>query len=652
MYENLNKPFKIRNLTIKNRITMSPMGIGFVYKPTGEITEAGHDYFVRRAKGGAGIIFMGAFGTDLNVDPDNPLAGNPMKDPESFVRSSRKLTDAAHACGTKLIAQATMGVGRNYPYFAGPSELPVHEMPEMTCHALTVDEIHEKERQMIEVAKLIKEGGYDGFELHALHWGYLLDEFATSYTNHRTDEYGGSLENRLRVCKELIEGIREACGEDFVITVRLGLKSYVKSIAKGSIDGSGEVGRTVEEAIETAKLLESWGLDAISADVGNYESFYYACPPMYVDQGFSLDLARQVKEAVNIPVLLGGRMSDPDIAEKAVAEGKIDGIVCGRPMLADEAFAEKVLTGNTRKIRPCIACNQGCYYRLLEEMKTGSCAVNPSVDYTDAQLPQKAECPKNILVVGGGVAGMEFARTVALRGHNVCLFEKTDKLGGNLLPAGNHAFKRDLHRLAAWYENELNDLGVKVTMNTEVNPNCLADLKPDVVILAAGSVPVIPKVEGVEKAVGCLEVLNGEKTVGKSVVVVGGGLVGCEIAYDFAKDGKDVTIVEGLGSILSGNVPYPNKMFLIDSFEKFGTKIMTGAMLKGVTEVGALVEKDGEILEIPADDVVISIGFKPVKSMAEEIRALGYEVIEIGDGEKVGNVMTSIWSAFDAAKEI
>ena len=163
---------------------------------------------------------------------------------------------------------------------------------------------------------------------------------------------------------------------------------------------------------------------------------------------------------------------------------------------------------------------------------------------------------------------------------------------------------------------------------------------------------MIPKVEGIEKAAGCLEVLNGEKKVGKSVVVVGGGLVGCEIAYDFAKDGKDVTIVEGLENILSGNVPYPNKMFLIDSFEKFGTKIMTGAMLKGVTDKGALVEKGGETIEVPADDVVISIGFRHVKSMAEEIRALGYKVIEIGDGEKVGNVMTSVWSAFDAATEI
>lgn len=545
-----------------------------------------------------------------------------------------------------------MGVGRNYPYFAGPSELPVHEMPEMTCHALTVDEIHEKERQMIEVAKLIQAGGYDGFELHALHWGYLLDEFATSYTNHRTDEYGGSLENRLRVCKELIDGIRAACGDGFVISVRLGLKSYVKGLAKGSIDGEGEVGRTIEEAVETAKLLESWGLDLISADVGNYESFYYACPPMYVEQGFALDLARQVKEAVGIPVVLGGRMSDPDIAEQAVAEGKIDGIVCGRPMVADETFASSILSGHPERARPCIACNQGCYYRLLEEMKTGSCAVNPSVDYTDATLPTEAAEKKNIIVVGGGVAGMEFARTAAKRGHRVCLYEKTDRLGGNLLPAGNHAFKRDLHRLAAWYERELKELGVTVRLNVEICPACISDLKPDVVVLAAGSVPVIPKVAGIDRAIGCLDVLNDKREIGNSVVVVGGGLVGYEIAYDFARNGKDVTIVEGLDKILTGNVPYPNRMFLIDSFEKLGTKIVTGAMLKGVTDKGAIVEKDGKLDEIAADDVVISIGFKPVPSMAEEIRALGYEVIEIGDGQKVGNVMTSIWSAFDAAKAI
>ncbi|MBQ9327540.1 MAG: FAD-dependent oxidoreductase, partial [Solobacterium sp.] len=288
----------------------------------------------------------------------------------------------------------------------------------------------------------------------------------------------------------------------------------------------------------------------------------------------------------------------------------------------------------------------------LEEFKTSSCAVNPSVDYRDEDLPKMAEVSRTILVVGGGVAGMEFARTVAKRGHHVSLYEKTDKLGGNLLPAGNHSFKKDLHRLAEWYERELSDVGVEIHKNTEVNPSCIAEVNPDVVVLATGSVPVVPRVNGVEKAVGCLDVLNDQKELGQSVVVVGGGLVGCEIAYDLAVKGKNVTIVEGLDQVLTGNVPYPNKMFLLDSFEKFGTKIITGAMLKEVTDQGAVVEKGGESIEIPADDVVISIGFKPGPSMAEEISALGYEVVEVGDGASVGNVMTSIWSAFDAAKVI
>ncbi len=652
MYENLNQPYTLGSLTIKNRISMSPMGVGFVYTPAGEITEAGKDYFERRAKGGTGLIFLGAFGTDLTVDPDNPLAGNPLKDPETFVKAAKELSDRCHKYGTKIIAQATMGVGRNYPYFYGPSELPVHEMPDMMCQALTVEQIHEKERQMIEVAKLFKEGGFDGFEIHALHWGYLLDEFATSYTNHRTDEYGGSLENRLRPCKELIEGIKKANGEDFAVTIRLGLKSYAKSVTKGSIDGSGEVGRTNEEAVESAKLFESWGLDGLSVDVGNYESFYYACPPMYVEQGFAIELAANVKKAVNIPVLLGGRMSDPDLAEQAVAEGKIDGIVCGRPMLADEDFANKVLSGKTEEIRPCIACNQGCLYRLLEAGQFASCAVNPSVGYSDAEMPKAAETPKNLVVVGGGVAGMEFARTAALRGHKVTILEKADKLGGNLIPAGQHEFKRDLHRLIRWYEGEMDRLGVTVCLNKAADPDMIKAMNPDAVALSVGSDPVVLKVEGAEKALNCIEVLNGEKTVGDRVIVVGGGLVGCELALDLEQQGKKVTIVEGLNDILNGEVPYPNKMYLKDSFELYETEILTGAMLKKVTDTGAVVEVGGEEKELTADSVIISVGFKPLPSMAEDLESMGIEVCEIGDGQKVGNVLTSIWSAFEEAKEI
>ena len=652
MCKSLNQSYQMGNTTINNRISMSPMGVGFIYKPTGEITAAGKDYFERRAKGGAGLIFLGAFGCDMWVDPDNPLAGNPLKDPENFLISCKELAERVHRYGTKIIAQCTMGVGRNYPYFYAPSELPVHEMPEMTAKALTVEQIKEKESYMIKVARLFKEAGLDGFEIHALHWGYLLDEFATSYTNHRTDEYGGSLENRLRICKELIEGIKAECGEDFLVTVRLGIKSYAKSINKGSIDGTGEVGRTTDEAAESARLLESWGLDGLSVDVGNYESFYYACPPMYVNQGFAIEMASKVKEAVSIPVLLGGRMSDPDMAERAVAEGKIDGIVVGRPMLADEEYAEKVLSGKSEKIRPCIACNQGCLYRLLEAGKTASCAVNPSVDLTNDNLPVKTETPKDILVIGGGIAGMESARTAALRGHNVTIYEKSNKLGGNLLPAGNHGFKQDLHRLNDWYIRECNELGVHICLEKEATPDSVKALAPDAVILAVGSSAVIPKVEGIEKTIGCLELLNGEKEVGQKVVVVGGGLVGCELALDLEMQGKDVTIIEGLDAILKGEVPYPNKMYLLDSFELYGTKILTNSMLSKVTDKGLIVTTNGEQKEIEADSVVISIGFKPNKSMAEEIRALDIETYEVGDGAAVGNVLTSVWSAFDVAKNI
>lgn len=649
-YEYLNKPMKLGSITLRNRFVVAPMGVGFIYNPDGEINEKGLEYFEQRAKGGFGLIYSGSFNSDSTVDLDNPLAANPLKNPSIFIKTSLELTRRLHIYGTKIIAQVTMGLGRNYPGYLAPSAVPVYNFPDMTSPVLTVEQIKEKERLMIEVAKLCKQGGYDGFEIHAMHWGYLLDEFAMSVTNHRTDEYGGSLENRIRIAKELILGIKEACGKDFVVTIRLGLKAFMKDFNEASFDGKEECGRDIDEAIEIAKLLESYGLDGLSVDTGVYDAFYYACPPMYVPSGFAIELAAKLKKEVNIPVMLGGRMNDIDLDEAAIRDGKIDAVVMGRPSLADPELPKKVETGLSERIRPCIACNQGCIYRLLEQGVDSYCAVNPEVGKNVDYLPHPALEKKNVIVVGGGVAGMEAARTLTRRGHKVSLYEKNMELGGNLIPAGAHEFKKDIHRLNAWYKQELERLHVEIHLGEQITVEQLIALKPDAVILATGSNPVVPKVEGIEKAAGCLEVLNGTVEPGDKVVIVGGGLVGCEIAYDLSMQGKDVIIVEGLEHILNGPVPSINKQFLTDAFKYYGTKVKTGTMLSKITDEGAYVVADGKTELLEADTVITAVGFKPAPSMARELYGHGIEVYEVGDGKQVGDIYTSIGSAFEVAR--
>ena len=651
-FKYLNSSLKLGKLELRNRFAVAPMGVGFIYSPNGEINEKGLEYYEKRAKGGFGLIFSGSFNSDLDVDVDNPLAANPLKNPMGFIKTSLELNRRMHIYNTKMIAQVTMGLGRNYPGYLAPSALPVYDYPELTSPEITVEQIHQKEKYMIEVAKLCKQGGYDGFEIHAMHWGYLLDQFSMSITNHRTDQYGGCLENRIRIAKELIQGIKEACGEDFIVTIRLGLKAFMKDFNQASFDGKEEHGRDIDEAIEIAKLLESYGLDGLSVDTGVYDSFYYACPPMYVPAGFAIELAGKLKNEVSIPVMLSGRMVDMTQNEKAIQEGKIDGVVLGRPSLADPDIPKKIEMGTLERIRPCIACNQGCMYRLLEQGVDSYCAVNPELGKSNDYLPHPTLEKKNVIIVGGGVAGMEAARTLTLRGHNATLYEKSNELGGNLIPAGIHSFKKEIHQLNEWYKNELDRLHVKYYLNTELTIEDILNKKPDTVILATGSTPIIPPIKGIENAMNCLDYLKNENHTNEHTIIVGGGLVGCEIAYDLLKENHKVTIIEGKESILNGPVPAINKKFLLDAFEYYHGNIITNAMVSQIDKNGVHYIKDDKEEFIEANTTIISVGFKSMPSMARNLYGKGIDVYEIGDGKQVGDIYTSIGSAYEIAREI
>ena len=569
--------------------------------------------------------------------------------------TATELNERAGAYGTKIFAQITMGLGRNYPNLPAPSSVHVFRHPGEVSPELTRDQIKSKIESVVKASKIAKDSGFSGVEVHSIHWGYLLDQFALSMMNHRTDEYGGSLENRLRAAKEILEGIKQECGSDFPVSMRLGLKTFVKGFEQASLTGEEEIGRTLEEGIEIAKLLESYGYDCLNVDTGIYDSFYYACPPMYMPKGYLVELAAKAKEAVNIPILAGGRMNEADIAEKAIRDGKIDAVVLGRAALADPEYPNKVLTGHTEKIRPCIACNQGCITRL-QQGKQPTCAVNPSAMREVRYALRPCVQPKKVVVVGGGVAGMEAARTAAMRGHKVSLYEKNESLGGNLIPGGSHSFKKEVRELNAWYQNELKALPVEVHTGENVTAGQLRNMDADVIILAAGSVPVMPKVPGIDdkKVIGCMEAFAHPEKVGQKVMVIGGGLVGCEMALEYAQDGKEVTVVEALPKILSAGIPspIPNGQMIPELFEHHHVAVLENHRLSAVEDGRVILESGGQKKAFDADSVVISVGFRPVPSMAQELQGCGAAVYEIGDGQKVSTILHAVWDGYEIGNNI
>lgn len=661
-YEHMLSPFNIGNLTVKNRFCLAPMGF-LPSAPDSVYTNEATEYFVERAKGGYGLLTVGAIWTDTHVDVIPQQAVNcPLTNPTAWVKQGYFMNDRIHAYGAKVFAQLATGNGRNASTMKSPSPAIAFNDPSVMCQELTVDDLKRKLEDYKKAAALVKNANYDGIEVHALHWGYLLDQFALSIVNKRTDEYGGCLENRLRFVMQLREAIKEVCGADYPVSIRMGLKSYLKGLGgrnshMGSLYGEDEVGRTVEEATEIVKLLESFGYNAISANAGVYESFYHACPPSYIPDGPVIDLAAYVKtnSGVKIPIMCGTRMDDFDMCEKAVVDGKIDAAVIGRPSLADPCIPKKLEMGQKESIRPCITCNQACI-GLGMAKGFASCAVNPAVRREAIYDLSKTEVSKKVIVIGGGVGGMETARVAATRGHKVTLYEATDRIGGNLITASQHAFKKNMAKLNTWYQRELGLLNVDIHLNTRVTPEDVIKEKPDAVVLAVGGTAIMPKISGHHKAVSCVDALLGKKEVGQKVVIVGGGMVGCELAYEYVLEKKDVTIVDAMDDILSVGsgdpIPIMNDMMLRDLFIYHKVNICTGHKIEAVTDDSAVVSSvaDGSETTIEADTVVMAVGFRSAPSIADDLRGNGFPVYEIKHPAGIGNVKDSVWAAYEIAR--
>ena len=661
-YQELFTPVKVGSITIKNRFAMAPMGPLGLADANGGWNQRGIDYYAERAKGGTGLIITGVTFFDQVVEKQDPsTVPNPLYKPVSFVKTSCEMTERVHAYGSKIFLQLSGGFGRvTIPTNVGdippiaPSPIP-HRWLDKTCREISREEIQAIVRQFGEAAYHAKRAGFDGVQIHAVHEGYLMDQFAISMFNQRTDEYGGPLENRLRFARETVEEIKKRCGEDFPVTLRFSVKSMIKDWRVGALPGEDfeEKGRDVAEGLEAARLLESYGYDALDTDVGTYDAWWWNHPPMYQEKGLYRKYCKMVKEVVSIPVFCAGRMDDPDMALEAIRSGVCDIIDLGRPLLADPDYCNKLRAGRCREIRPCISCQEGCMGRVAEYSLI-NCAVNPQAarERVTAYAPVLRQ--KKVLIVGGGVAGCEAARVLAIRGHLPVLYEKGSRLGGNLLPGGAPEFKEDDLALARWYADELARLRVPVYLNTVLTRSQILEQDFDALIIATGSTPKVFSLGDDDRVYTAAQVLLGEKDCGRETVVVGGGLVGCETALWLAQHGKKVTIVETLDGLMAANGPlcHANRDMLEALLPFQGVTVVTGAEVKcyrnGVLSLAAA----GRGREIPCDSVILAVGYREEDSLYRELEFDVPELYLLGDARKVSNIMYAIWDAFEVANHI
>ena len=505
-------------------------------------------------------------------------------------------------------------------------------------------------------ARRAQEAGIDAIEVHG---DRLLGSLCSRLMNFRHDEYGGSFENRYRFAAEVVKAIKESCGDDYPVSLRYSVESKMKGFCEGAMPGEDyvEVGRNMEESEKAAKYLQDMGYDMLNADNGTYDSWYWAHPPMYMPENCNLEDVAHIKKFVDIPVVCAGRM-DAATASEAIAEGKIDGVGVARQFLVDPEWITKIIEDRIEDIKPCICCHSGCFnfssskghantQDLMDTMGLARCALNPKTMQSKKYKIEKAKKQKNIAVIGGGIGGMEAAIVLAQRGHKVTLYEKTDKLGGVFIAAAAPSFKEKDRDLIAWYRREVTRYPIEIKFNTEVKN--IEALGADEVIIATGAVANKIPVPGADKAIEACEYLLGEKTVGENVVIVGGGLTGCEIAYDLFLQGKKPVIVEMLDDLITTpGVALANTSFLRDCFKTNKVPVYLETKTTEIRDNGVTVmDKNGKKTEIPCDNVILSVGYRPAP-VAEKSK----KVHVIGDACKVGNLRTVIWQAWDVAMKL
>ncbi len=680
-YEALFTPWKIGNVEIKNRIVLAPMGGTCIFgwcEPNHFDKEAA--YLLKQiADNNCGLIIPG-------IAPVKDIMGGAWLYQHKWKFDQlKKFMDEVHKTGAKLFIQMTAGFGRSMALSAmmtmlinnkvigtiakpimdpeylttAPSPLPNRWAEDITTKEMTKEQIEKIIYAFGETARLCKEAGVDGVEVHAVHEGYLLDQFTLPYTNFRTDEYGGSFENRYRFPVEIVKAIKASCGEDFPVSLRYSVVSKTKGFQSGAMPGEDfvEVGRTMEESEKAAKYLQDAGYDMLNCDNGTYDAWYWAHPPQYMPENCNLEDVAHIKKFVDIPVVCAGRMT-PAVGAKAIADGDIDAMAVGRQFLADPAWVTKLMEDKEEEIKPCICCHAACFdmakhgksacdQDLSDSMGMCRCAINPlSMQHKKYEI-KKTLRKKKVAIIGGGIGGMEAAIVLKKRGHEPVIYEKSDKLGGIFIAAAAPEFKSHDKKLIEWEKLQVQKLGIEVHLNTEVKS--LKDIKADEYIVATGAVAKSIPIPGIENAMEACDYLLEKKEVGDRVVIVGGGLTGCEIALDLFRKGKHPMIVEMQDDLMSvKNLCLANSSYLRDCFKTNNVPVYLNAQTK---QIGAdfvdIINEKGEPVKLSCDNIIVSVGYKSTP-LAEK----SSKVHLIGDCDKVGNLRTVIWGAWEVAEAI
>ena len=673
-------PWKIGNVEIKNRFVVCPMGGTslFGWMERHHFDKDAAQFFLNVAKHDAGLIIPG-------IAPiRNLMGGSWLYKAKGAFRKLKPYMQQIHETGAKLFVQLTAGFGRSFSIptmlvpmlknkflgallkpvidvsriCASPSKLPSRWAEGAYCRPLKKKEIEKMIQGFAKVAKLCKEAGVDGVEIHAVHEGYLLDQFTTTYTNQREDEYGGSFENRFRFPVAIVKAIKEACGQDYPVSLRYSVVSKTKGFCEGAMPGETykEVGRDMAESEKAAKYLQDAGYDMLNCDNGTYDAWYWAHPPAYMPNNCNLEDVEHIKKFVDIPVVCAGKMV-PEAGAKSVKEGKIDGVGFARQFLTDPEWITKLKEGREKDIMPCIHCHNGCFplshYKgiacgaaMSDSKHMSRCALNPLTMQNHKFDIYPAKRKKRVAVIGGGVGGMEAARIATLRGHDVTLYEKTDKLGGVFIPAAAPSFKEADKKLIEWYRRQIASLPIKVVKNKEITD--ISTLEADEVIIATGSTANKLRLPGAERCIDAIDYLNGQE-VGDKVVIIGGGLSGCEIAYDLFLKGKHPVIVETQNDLMvSNSLCLANSSYLRDFFKYKKVPVYLESKVVGFEKGKVVIQtKDGAQKKLAADSVISAIGYRPAP-----IAKKGKHVHIVGDALKVGNLRTVIWRAWEVAERI
>ena len=678
-YKPLFTSWKINNLEIKNRIVMTSMGgtnlLGWM--EINHFDKAGAELIMQVAKNNVGLILPGC------QPVYNPMFGQWLYKKDGMYKELKEFMKEFHKTGAKLFIQLTAGFGRSFtissmmemlytnpvlnavskPFMnldkitAAPSPSPNRWSDKVPSREMTVAEIEEFIKAFALTAKKLKEADVDGVEIHAVHEGYLLDQFTLKYVNKRTDEYGGSLENRYRFACEIVKAIKKECGNDFPVSLRYSVESKTKGFRKGALPGEEyvEAGRDMAESIEAVKLLKEAGYDMLNCDNGTYDAWYWAHPPIYMPENCNLQDAEELRKHTDLPAVCAGRLN-PDTAAEEIKEGRLDGAGFARSFLADPEWVTKLMNDRKDDIRPCILCHNGCFnmchYKgvpndqsLLDSLHLARCAVNAETMQTSKHYIKKTDKPKKVVIVGGGIAGMEAARVLKLRGHNPVIYEASDKLGGTFIPASSESYKGKLRELLEWYRKQMKDLKIEINLNSKIeNISEFGDMP---VIVATGSKPRKLNIPGFDKTIEACEYLNG-KAAGDNIAVIGGGLTGCEIAYELALQGKKVSIVEMKDDLIAQTgVCLANSSYLREWFELHKVPVYLNTALKEVKDDSIICINNNKEIEIKCDSVISSAGYIP-----DPLSPKKKNVYLIGDCDKVGNLRTVIWKAYECAMKI